>query len=119
MTIGVHLIYSGAWLGRLRADVLKRKALKLAQTLEAQVLRRTQELADANIQLEKLALTDPLTGCYNRRCFYERYLHAPQSKDLLIILLDIDFFKKINDEFGHAGGDAVLVQNAKDFAWIC
>ncbi len=106
------LIYAGASLGRLRADTLKRKALKLAQKLESQVRSRTQELADANVQLEKLALTDPLTGCYNRRCFYERYLQVPQSKDLLIILLDIDFFKKINDEFGHAGGDAVLVQFA-------
>ncbi len=106
------LIYAGAWLGRLRADVLKRKALKLAQTLEAQVRSRTQELADANVQLEKLALTDPLTGCYNRRCFYERYLNVPQSQDLLVILLDIDYFKKINDAFGHAGGDAVLVQFA-------
>jgi diguanylate cyclase (GGDEF)-like protein len=108
----VALIYSGMWLGRLRADVLKRKALNLAQILEAQVRSRTQELADANVQLETLALTDALTGCYNRRCFYERYLRAPQSKPLLIILLDIDYFKKINDQFGHAGGDAVLVQFA-------
>ena len=106
----IALIYSGSWLGRLRADALKRKAMKLAQTLEAQVRTRTQELADANVQLEKLALTDPLTGCYNRRCFYERYLNAPPAGSLLIILLDIDHFKNINDEFGHAGGDAVLVQ---------
>ena len=108
----IALIYSGAWLGRFRADALKRKALKLAQALEAQVRSRTQELADANVQLEKLALTDPLTGCYNRRCFYERYLHVRHDKDMLVILLDIDYFKKINDEFGHAGGDAVLVQFA-------
>ena len=110
--VATALIYAGTVLGRLRSDALKRKALKRAQTLESQVRSRTQELADANVQLEKLALTDPLTGCYNRRCFYERYLHAPQRKDLLIILLDIDYFKKINDEFGHAGGDAVLVQFA-------
>ena len=112
LVAAIGLIYSGAWLGRFRADALKRKALKLAQALEAQVRSRTQELADANVQLEKLALTDPLTGCYNRRCFYERYLHAPHDKDVLVILLDIDYFKKINDEFGHGGGDAVLVQFA-------
>ncbi len=115
----VALIYSGTWLGRLRADALKRKALNLAQSLEAQVRTRTQELADANVQLETLALTDPLTGCYNRRCFYERYLHVPQNKPLLIILLDIDYFKKINDEFGHAGGDAVLVQFALRLQQAC
>jgi diguanylate cyclase (GGDEF)-like protein len=66
-------------------------------------------------ELRRLATTDDLTGCYNRRYFMElaqneyfrsiRYDHP-----LSIIMLDIDHFKAVNDTYGHPAGDEVLVQ---------
>ncbi|MBW7441659.1 GGDEF domain-containing protein, partial [Escherichia coli] len=55
---------------------------------------------------------DHLTGLYNRRYFYqyaEKLLKNKNQKNSLV-LLDIDFFKAINDEFGHDGGDQALKQ---------
>ncbi len=60
-----------------------------------------------------LALTDPLTGLYNRR-FAERHLRMEVARArrrgyaLTLVLFDLDNFKKINDRFGHPAGDAVL-----------
>lgn len=69
-------------------------------------------------KLALLANRDELTGISNRRHFYERgelelkravrYQHA-----LAILMLDIDYFKKVNDTYGHDGGDVVLIQLAK------
>ena len=64
-------------------------------------------------RLEELATTDPLTQIYNRRAFFEvansffnfvKREHSP----LAILMLDIDFFKKINDTYGHQAGDMIL-----------
>lgn len=64
-------------------------------------------------ELERLATTDPLTGSHNRRAFMEAVQHeldrvrryeTPAS----ILMLDLDHFKRVNDEFGHAAGDTVL-----------
>ena len=64
-------------------------------------------------QLERLARTDVRTSLSNRRDFYERaqqeVARAKRSgKAFSLMLLDVDFFKKINDQYGHAGGDEVL-----------
>lgn len=61
----------------------------------------------------QLAVTDPLTGLYNRRyalSHLERLVSrsAARSRDFAVLVLDIDRFKAVNDEFGHAAGDAVL-----------
>jgi diguanylate cyclase (GGDEF)-like protein len=88
--------------------------------LEAEVATRTAELAEANARLEQAAVTDPLTGLRNRRWFAlaapaeaERARRAGPARCLLIALLDIDHFKRINDSHGHAAGDAVLVEVAQ------
>jgi diguanylate cyclase (GGDEF)-like protein/putative nucleotidyltransferase with HDIG domain len=65
----------------------------------------------------RLALTDPLTGLGNHRHFHdrlERELADSQAQDypLSLCLVDIDDFKRINDRFGHPGGDKVLAQMA-------
>ncbi len=64
------------------------------------------------------SLHDPLTGLYNRRAFAEQLAQAfaredRQSGRLALVLLDLDHFKKLNDTFGHAAGDAAL-KNAAD-----
>ncbi|MDX6397231.1 MAG: hypothetical protein QOJ43_639 [Gaiellaceae bacterium] len=65
----------------------------------------------------RLALTDPLTGLGNHRHFHDRLEHELADSDaqgypLSLCLVDIDDFKRINDRFGHPGGDRVLAQLA-------
>lgn len=71
------------------------------------------ELKEANFQLSNLVYVDALTGLYNHRYFQEslnnELSRAKRYKSLVsLILLDIDFFKKVNDTYGHSVGDSVL-----------
>ena len=66
-----------------------------------------------NEELSRLAMLDPLTGVFNRRTFEERAQHvideaARGLRPLSLLAVDIDHFKDVNDEFGHAGGDEAL-----------
>ena len=66
-----------------------------------------------NQELERLATRDPLTACLNRRAFFEQFdahWHTTQryQNALSAMMVDIDFFKSINDEYGHGMGDEVL-----------
>ncbi len=68
--------------------------------------------------LERVASEDPLTGVYNRRAVADFGLKEiararRHGTPLSVILLDIDYFKKINDELGHAAGDLALVETVK------
>jgi len=70
------------------------------------------ELAAAK-KLHDSAVRDPLTGLFNRRHFQERLMSewafaVRHKSPLTIVMLDIDHFKRINDSFGHLGGDEVL-----------
>lgn len=67
---------------------------------------------------QRQAQTDPLTGVANRRRLYERIEQAfaaspPPAAPLSLIVLDLDHFKRVNDEHGHNAGDAVLVSVAQ------
>lgn len=69
-------------------------------------------------ELRKLASTDPLTGALNRRHFWhtagmELHRHHRYFRELAMLMMDIDHFKRINDSFGHPAGDKVLRQLAK------
>lgn len=65
--------------------------------------------------LERLATTDPLTGVLNRRSILQslRVLLDKPDSAACVIMADIDFFKKVNDTYGHNTGDRVLVEFAK------
>ncbi len=69
-------------------------------------------------QLRVLASTDPLTGAYNRRSFHELSHKAMstcsrEQQAFSILLLDLDFFKRVNDNYGHSAGDEVLITTVK------
>lgn len=104
----------------LTAQVELTEGLKQAKVeLEQQVLDRTEALNQARISAERLALTDELTGLNNRRAFFQfsEALHADAvraRKIYSIIMLDIDHFKRINDTFGHAGGDLAIQAAASE-----
>ncbi len=64
-------------------------------------------------EVASLAVTDPLTGLFNRRHFFSvagiEFQRAKRhGRDLALIMLDLDYFKVVNDKFGHAAGDLVL-----------
>ena len=75
-------------------------------------------LHERNISLKYLATIDGLTGIINRRHFDEivsRYFEIAQrsNKNISMIVMDLDYFKKINDTYGHATGDKLLVAFAE------
>lgn len=77
-------------------------------------LQKTQfQVQQQNKELAYLATRDPLTGCLNRRSFSEQFdimfqKAREQGKELTCVMVDIDHFKAVNDNFGHATGDEVI-----------
>ena len=74
----------------------------------------TLERRDMLQALKQAALFDSLTGLYNRRAFYEQGIQRFQQalnggQSLSVAMLDLDFFKSINDNYGHASGDTALI----------
>jgi diguanylate cyclase (GGDEF)-like protein len=98
------------------AEVVNGMAQKLAHerdNLENAVRERTAELQDANDRLEKLAVTDGLTGLFNHRRFQESLAaelkrSERSNRPLSLLMWDVDLFKKVNDQMGHPRGDELL-----------
>lgn len=96
----------------------KQELFSINQTLEQRVQSRTEELAQANRELEHLVRHDVLTGLLNRRAFIELLQAEFQrmkrtQQGFALMLLDIDRFKQVNDQYGHDAGDAVLQHVAR------
>ena len=105
-------------------------AYRQVAATQAQLLEKNVELERAYKALEEVSLTDQLTGLRNRRFFLQhvdtdvamtlRQYDCPDGqeherpacmdKDLVFFMVDLDHFKEVNDRYGHAAGDAVLVQ---------
>lgn len=102
---------------RLRAA---ERVVRLQREVERdrdEIRRYADELAEANRRLREAALTDVLTGLPNRRYAIEFFGHEWQvasrsGRPLVVMLIDVDHFKEINDSHGHAGGDVVLKEIA-------
>jgi len=93
-----------------------------------ELLAKNGELEHAYRRLEEQSITDPLTGLRNRRFLTEQMDHDaaltqrryddwlqrggpdPRDSDMVLFLIDLDHFKQVNDTYGHAAGDAVLMQ---------
>jgi diguanylate cyclase (GGDEF)-like protein len=69
-----------------------------------------RRLAELNAELAHRSAHDPLTGLFNRRSFVDRMRDQQPAQSDCFTLLDIDHFKRINDQYGHAAGDTVLVE---------
>jgi len=86
----------------------------LSRILQSMIIQKQKEdLEKKNIELEYLAYFDSLTGMYNRRRFeelfeQELYLMNELGFDSSLAIMDVDFFKEVNDNYGHHSGDEVL-----------
>ncbi|AVP99392.1 hypothetical protein C7S18_20430 [Ahniella affigens] len=80
--------------------------------LEQRVTERTEALAAANARLQSLAALDPLTGLGNRTALYGwlNDLLADRDRRFSLLLVDLDGFKAVNDQLGHAAGDQLLIE---------
>jgi len=112
LTIG--LVFIPLWVQARQKEALK----QYSNNLEKLVLARTAELEEANKALKELCDIDPLTQIANRR-LYERTLgelialSKRTSQAMSMMVIDIDFFKTYNDNYGHDKGDITLAEVAQ------
>jgi diguanylate cyclase (GGDEF)-like protein len=144
-----YTLYAAAAFGLLLSFVRNQHqkltaARSVSRELEQKVAERTAELQNKNIelqrayaQLEAISLSDPLTGLNNRRYlqklipmdiakvqreYEDPELNPPQrriSHDINFFILDVDFFKSVNDQYGHTAGDQLLIQLSALLTKIC
>jgi two-component system, cell cycle response regulator len=90
-------------------------AVLRTKALQDELRQKNKQLGELLAKVEAMAITDPLTGLYNRRHF-EAVLETELKKAQLYkfpvscFMLDIDFFKAVNDTYGHKAGDIVLIE---------
>lgn len=118
----IPLIYESKLLGLFvmsseKADFLDTFQMELLKVMCNQA---ATSIANAKLhaEIEKLATTDGLTGLFNHRVFQEKLSEelkklSRYSEPSSLLLADIDFFKKINDTYGHPSGDLVLKEVSK------
>lgn len=117
------------WLGHRRK---LRREEEYSNRLECEVRERTERLVESNSRLKELnqalqesSLSDPLTGLRNRRFVFEEISRdldlahrnastgaagAGRASDFVFMMIDLDNFKPINDTYGHAAGDQMLLE---------
>ncbi|MEO0946797.1 MAG: diguanylate cyclase, partial [Cyanobacteria bacterium J06641_5] len=124
--VAIEPFQSNELLARIRHQLAlqsaQRQIQQLHARLEADVRERTQQLTAANTRLSQLAFRDELTGLPNRAQFLEYLALALQQADrqeayrFVVLCLDCDRFKTINDSLGHQVGDRLLVAIARRLA---
>ena len=111
--------------GYLSGVISQKELISLTYSRWAMMMKEYQEelseinkiLVNKNEKFENIASTDSLTGLYNRYKFSELYVSSYRSmiqrdNNMSLIMVDIDYFKNVNDTYGHNAGDATLVQVA-------
>ncbi|OJX37947.1 MAG: hypothetical protein BGO78_07850 [Chloroflexi bacterium 44-23] len=93
-----------------KIEIINRRNLQLRHEI--------QERMKSQAELEVLATTDPMTGLFNRRHFFTLTEHWCENAteiplEISAMMIDIDHFKRINDEYGHPAGDEVLIKVAQ------
>jgi diguanylate cyclase (GGDEF)-like protein len=96
-------------------DALLDVQIKMNEDLDKIVEARTEALEDANTRLKELSVTDSLTKLKNRYYLdqaFKKEIHrsARDGSSLSVVMIDIDYFKKINDQYGHLFGDFCLTK---------
>ena len=115
--IGAPILNKGKLLGFINLNAEVPNFFKEEQLSQLRAFTDQAAVAIRNAQMfeemEHLAITDSLTGLYNRRYFFEFTENEIErskryKKDLSMIMMDIDHFKRVNDQFGHPIGDRAL-----------
>ena len=106
--------------GQVRGSMLRLRDVsavhqlnRALQATNAALAQSQQDLSQRNEELSRLATRDPMTGCLNRRAFFEQAgrlfeLARQRGEGLACVMTDIDHFKQFNDRHGHATGDQVI-----------
>lgn len=102
----------------MRLNRAKQSLVIANRELEGRVRERTKDLEQSNVNLEQLATHDVLTGLLNRRALELRMIDEVNrfnryGAQLSVLMIDIDHFKNVNDQWGHLTGDHVLKQVAR------
>lgn len=101
---------------RLRSKI--ESADEQLRATNSELLRKSDELQKMNKEFERLSITDPLTGLFNRR-YFESMVEAKVAASVRygtpnsLLLIDVDHFKNINDTYGHSAGDMALQEIAR------
>lgn len=123
-SICIPLMAQGETLGIIHLRGNAQKSLPEKSLAMAHSIGKEVAVAISNLKLrqslEQQALHDPLTGLYNRRHLMDQFSNISakanqKDQPFCLLIVDVDHFKKYNDQYGHDAGDYVLTQLAKQF----
>ncbi len=123
-TLAIDAVRKGAEDYLVKGEINSRLLLRILHhaidrhRIKEKLASVTGRLKETNMRLEKMALLDPLTELYNRRGLQqalkrEAQIVSREGGDLMVLIFDIDDFKKVNDSLGHPVGDLLLKETAK------
>ncbi len=113
-----NAVQHGKYIYAAARDVTEKRNMEIQLNKKNdELIMMTEALKKKNEALELLAVTDELTGLFNRHYFYQKIEEEAERSDrynepLSMIILDLDNFKRVNDTWGHLVGDEVLKQTA-------